>query len=247
MKHWHRCWRWNEMMMECPFLDLEQHEGLRDPGEPIEKETETRQIVAPARRRTPPPKREEVEARINEQLQEIVQRGPVPEPVGPVLDAPPPGRRIPPTVPSPGRRGPPVRAPVPARVPVPVRAAAFAVNRVASMVPNRYGLSPNQERALRGFQPRLPIPYIPRMPRLPRLAVAAAMAEKVVTRQLASPAGSEIDEGRSRTREVRSRDPRRGFGFSSRPAQIGAAAAAGGGGGFLINAAARLKRLMGQY
>lgn len=223
--------------MQCPFVGEDQHDQISDP---FEESYPSEPVAPPARKKKANVKKEVVEARVNEQLREVLETPgePAPGPVDPIPTPP----YVPPV--APGRQEP-------SRVPVPAVGAAAAVNRVSNIVPRRYKMTPAQELALRGWKPRAGVLSRVRLPRLSRAQGAAAIAEKVVTRQLVSPrysgAGSEISEGAEGSvgyATPRSRAPR-GFGFGFNPTNLGIAAAAGGGGGFLINAAARMKRMLG--
>lgn len=228
--------------MECPFGGLDQHDEMRDrdlEGAP----KPGIKIIPPARKKAlEPAKKEAVQKLVDDYLEEAVRLPTpdgVPDPVGP---GPIP---VPPPIP-PGRR-----EGEPARIPVAPAPAAAAIRQVAKLVPRHAPLPPWQEAALRGFSPRQPVPRNVRLPRLQPAARGLAISEKVVTQTLVTPPpkrgiSGEIDEGHPRTvpQEVRSRSPG-GFGFGLKPSAVGFAAA-GGAGGFMLNAALRLRRMMGQ-
>ena len=167
MKHWHRCDRWTNKKIACPFSSLAQHEGIREPfapepedeGEPWPKPP----VLAPEKAK---PKRgagrtgllagaadvPSIDEMLREIMEDLERRGlkPVPEgdpvipPVGPVPKRPPVG----PPAPLPGRSPAPARAPAPALARVPAPAAAHAVRRVMSSVPK--GLRSTVRQPLRG-------------------------------------------------------------------------------------------------
>lgn len=242
MKHWHRCKRWEDRGLACPFAADKEHDEIEGPERDFEDDTVPfPKVPLPAKRKSPTKVRTRpIEDMVSEILdaQEAIRGGepglPPPPDLPPLI---PPPRGVPPPAPAPARV--PVRVPATAPVKVPATVASFAIEeafakaRVADPFPS-------------------PVPTaVPFQQRRPRLAPAEVAARgEVATAEVMS-------EGIARSRralEARAKGNRlhKAAKATAIAAGTGAAVIAAkrfqsrprGGGGFFFNQAAQMRRLM---
>ncbi len=271
MKHWHKCERWSDLKMPCPFASMDKHEETRevDHKPPVEIGKPIPVNVAPTPQVVPPAEGVGVPARrrgrdvfrvlenLEPQLQDTESDEPFPVgiPIVPPLKVPlkfAPGRVSNP-------RG--VRVREPARVPAGAKSAKATAKSGVQKPSLVSALQSTAGRAIKQlyqqFDESAEIGTMEGGTRASKKIapnVVAAAAEKATAQQIRSEtrpgrAGQKqrpVRSGLSRAMEqVRGgRFTPRGSGFRmSRP---GIRGSGGGGVGFMFNAAARMNRLIGR-